>query len=142
MTTYTVINVTEHWGPKDPGEIDKGNVYEKNLQYSRTPIDLILFFQEAVQQTAIEYTQSGSLHGMQYFFESGKDLVTSRVIWIVIVFIAAIIGIVWSAQVTTNFLPMVLELTCRNMFILRLMMTGKIIQSWPLYTPLPSQYQR
>ena len=66
---------------------------------------------------------------MQYFFESGKDLLTSRVIWIVIVFIAAIIGIAWSAQVTTIFLPMVLELTCRNVFILRLMMTGKIIQS-------------
>ena len=49
--------------------------------------------------TTAEFTKSGSLHGMQYIFESGKGLVGSRVGWTAIVLMASIIGIVWSAQV-------------------------------------------
>ena len=52
-----------------------------------------------VVQTLTQYSNSSSLHGIQYVFEGGKNLLASRVIWIVIVLAAAAIGILLSIQV-------------------------------------------
>ena len=50
-------------------------------------------------ETLTQYSQSSSLHGIQYVFEGGKNLFMSRVLWIVIVLAAATIGILLSIQV-------------------------------------------
>ena len=52
-----------------------------------------------VVETLTQYSQSSSLHGIQYVFEGGKNLFMSRVLWIVIVLAAATIGILLSIQV-------------------------------------------
>ena len=59
-------------------------------------------FKESLRKTTIEYTQSGTLHGMQYIFESGKGLAGSRVAWTALVIVAGIMGVVWSAQVMSK----------------------------------------
>ena len=52
-----------------------------------------------VTQTTIEYSEACSLHGVQYIFESGKHLMASRILWLVLAIAAAILGIVWSVEV-------------------------------------------
>lgn len=52
-----------------------------------------------VTQTTIEYSEASSLHGVQYIFESGKDLSASRIFWLALAISAAILGIVWSVEV-------------------------------------------
>ena len=52
-----------------------------------------------MKDTTIEYTQACSLHGVQYIFESGRNLKASRVIWLGLAIAAAILGIVWSVEV-------------------------------------------
>ena len=54
---------------------------------------------DVVKTTTIEYSQSSSLHGIQYIFESGTNLFASRIIWMIIVVIFAVLGIVWSVEV-------------------------------------------
>ena len=54
---------------------------------------------DTVTKTAIEYTQVSSLHGIQYIFESGRNLSLSRGIWLVLSIAAAILGVVWSVEV-------------------------------------------
>ena len=56
--------------------------------------------QNKVVKTLTQYSLSSSLHGIQYVFESGKNLFASRFIWIVIVLAAATIGILLSIQVS------------------------------------------
>ena len=73
-------------------------MWPKGISYNNL-IQHITVLQETVKQTAVEFTQSGSLHGMQYIFESGKNLLSSRVIWTALVVIATVVGIVWSLQV-------------------------------------------
>ena len=53
-----------------------------------------------MKETAVEYTQSSSFHGVQYICEAGKGLFASKVIWAAIVFIAIIIGIILSCDVS------------------------------------------
>ena len=60
---------------------------------------------DTVTKTAIEYTQVSSLHGIQYIFESGRNLSLSRVIWLVLSIVAAILGIVWSVEVGWDYGP-------------------------------------
>ena len=52
-----------------------------------------------MKETAVEYTQASSFHGVQYICEAGKSLFASKVIWATIVFIAVIIGIILSIDV-------------------------------------------
>ena len=52
-----------------------------------------------MKDTMIEYTQASSLHGVQYIFESGRNLKASRVIWLGLAIAAAILGIVVSVEV-------------------------------------------
>ena len=54
---------------------------------------------DVVKTTTIEYSQSSSLHGIQYIFESGHNLFASRIIWMIVVVIFAVLGIVWSVEV-------------------------------------------
>ena len=62
---------------------------------------LILFLQkDIVTQTTIEYSQACSLHGVQYIFESGEKLAVSRIIWLALSISAAVLGIVWSVEVS------------------------------------------
>ena len=51
-------------------------------------------------QTTVEYTQSSSVHGVQYIFESGKNLAVSRILWVLFVIAAAGAGIFWSIEVS------------------------------------------
>ena len=52
-----------------------------------------------VTQTTIEYSEASSLHGIQYIFERGKNLLASRIVWLMLAVAAAILGIVWSVEV-------------------------------------------
>ena len=52
-----------------------------------------------MEKTTVEYSQSSSVHGIQYILEGGKNLALSRVIWLVLVVAAAGLGIGWSAEV-------------------------------------------
>ena len=56
-----------------------------------------------VAETTIEYSQASSLHGVQYIFESGKNLSASRIFWLALAVAAAILGIVWSVEVGWDF---------------------------------------
>ena len=53
-----------------------------------------------VTQTTVEYSEASSLHGVQYIFESGKGLSGSRIFWLGLAIAAAILGIVWSVEVS------------------------------------------
>ena len=53
-----------------------------------------------MKQTTIEYTMSSSLHGMQYIFEIGKNLLASKILWIAIVCAAITTGIILSVDVS------------------------------------------
>ena len=59
---------------------------------------------DIVTQTTIEYSQASSLHGIQYIFESGGNLVASRVIWLALSIAVATLGIVWSVEVGLSLL--------------------------------------
>ena len=59
-----------------------------------------LSLKESVKETSVEYTQACSFHGVQYIGEAGKGLFSSKVIWSLIVFIAIIIGIILSIDVS------------------------------------------
>ena len=50
-------------------------------------------------QTAFEYSQIGTLHGVRYIFESGRNLSASKIIWMVFVLSAAVSGIIMSVVV-------------------------------------------
>ena len=52
-----------------------------------------------MKETAVEYTQASSFHGVQYIGEAGKSLFASKAIWAAIVFIAIIIGAILSIDV-------------------------------------------
>ena len=52
-----------------------------------------------IKTTTAEYSQASSIHGLQYIVENGKGLFASKIIWTLIVFFAAILGIIWSVQV-------------------------------------------
>ena len=49
-------------------------------------------FTDTVARTATEYSRASSLHGIQYIFESQKNLLGSRLLWLVIVISSAAIG--------------------------------------------------
>ena len=55
---------------------------------------------DIVTQTTIEYSEACSLHGVQYIFESGKNLSGSRIFWLALSIAAAILGIIWSVEVS------------------------------------------
>ena len=55
-----------------------------------------------VTQTTIEYSQACSLHGVQYIFESGEKLAISRIIWLALSIAFAVLGIVWSVEVSSS----------------------------------------
>ena len=82
---------------REAKEISEGNILTNPLfcEVAEPQIN----FKESLRKTTVEYTQSGSLHGMQYIFESGKGLMGSRVAWTALVLAAGIMGVVWSAQV-------------------------------------------
>ena len=52
-----------------------------------------------MEKTTLEYSQSSSVHGIQYIFESGKNLALSRILWLMFVIAAAGLGIHWSKEV-------------------------------------------
>ena len=53
---------------------------------------------ETVETTTIQYSQASSVHGIQYIFEAGENLLISKVIWIIFVIAAAAVGISWSVE--------------------------------------------
>ena len=53
-------------------------------------------------KTVLEYSVTGTLHGIRYIFESGRNLSASKMIWTVFVFFAAAAGIVLSIQVQAD----------------------------------------
>ena len=54
---------------------------------------------ESAKETALEYTQASSFHGVQYIGEAGKGLSASKMLWAAIVFIAIIFGTIMSIDV-------------------------------------------
>ena len=55
---------------------------------------------DIVTQTTIEYSEACSLHGVQYIFESGKNLSGSTIFWLALSIAAAFLGIIWSVEVS------------------------------------------
>ena len=51
-------------------------------------------------RTVFEYSMTGTLHGIRYIFESGRNLSVSKMIWTVFVISAAAAGIILSIRVT------------------------------------------
>ena len=83
-------------------------------------------WKDVVKTTTIEYSQSSSVHGIQYFFESGTNLKPSRILWMIIVIIFAILGIVWSVELRRQ--SMTQKLTnLTNFTYHRPMWNGRII---------------
>ena len=84
---------------------------EKNIIESRQVANFIQVFRDKIYnrinsclkailtKTTTEYSQSSSLHGIQYIFESGGGLLLSRVLWLILSVAAAILGVVWSVEV-------------------------------------------
>ena len=56
----------------------------------------IVLKKAVVSKTTVEYSAVSSLHGLQYIFESGKNLSISKVLWLLVVIAAAGLGIIWS----------------------------------------------
>ena len=54
---------------------------------------------DTMEKTTLEYSQSSSVHGIQYIFESGKNLAFSRILWLAFVIAAFGLGIHWSKEV-------------------------------------------
>ena len=54
-------------------------------------------------RTVFEYSMTGTLHGIRYIFESGRNLSVSKMIWTVFVISAAAAGIILSIRVTYLF---------------------------------------
>ena len=52
----------------------------------------------ALKTTALDYGQASSIHGIGYILESGKNLLSSRVIWVLVVSMASLMGILWSVE--------------------------------------------
>ena len=46
----------------------------------------------------MDYGQASSIHGIGYILESGKNLLSSRVIWVLVVGMASLMGILWSVE--------------------------------------------
>ena len=77
------------------------NIEIKKIRY----LTETYIWQDVVTDTTAEYSQSSSVHGIQYIFEGGTNLLASRIIWIIIVLIFAILGIVWSVEVSGKHIP-------------------------------------
>ena len=82
-------------------------------------------WEDVVKTTSIEYSQSSSVHGIQYFFESGTNLHPSRILWMIIVFIFAILGVVWSVEVSKKNINDVMQLALNKLYC-RHMWSGRI----------------
>ena len=54
--------------------------------------------QATVVRTTVEYSAASTLHGLQYIFESGKNLSISKVLWLLVVLGATGFGIIWSYE--------------------------------------------
>ena len=54
--------------------------------------------QAAAIKTTVEFSAASTLHGLQYIFESGKNLSLSKVIWLLVVVGAIGFGIIWSYE--------------------------------------------
>ena len=54
--------------------------------------------QAVVSKTMVEYSGVSSLHGLQYIFESGRNLSISKVLWLLVVIAAAGQGMIWSNE--------------------------------------------
>ena len=54
--------------------------------------------QATVVRTTVEYSAVSTLHGLQYIFESGKNLSISKVLWLLVVLGATGFGIIWSYE--------------------------------------------
>ena len=57
---------------------------------------------DAASQTAAEYGEASSLHGIQYIFERGQSLFVSRLFWLLVVLSAIVVGVFWSVEVSVN----------------------------------------
>ena len=58
----------------------------------------LLLKKAVASKTTVEYSAVSSLHGLQYIFESGKNLSISKALWLLVVIGAAGLGIIWSIQ--------------------------------------------
>ena len=54
---------------------------------------------KAASQTATDYGEASTIHGFRYILERGNGLVVSRIIWLVVVIAATVVGIFWSVEV-------------------------------------------
>ena len=78
----------------------------KSLRVRLTAHVIMFFFvitfgfytQAAAIKTTVEFSAASTLHGLQYIFESGKNLSLSKVIWLLVVLGATGFGIIWSYQ--------------------------------------------
>ena len=60
---------------------------------------------DALKTTALDYGRTSSLHGINYIFESGRDLSSSRLIWVLVVLMASLTGIIWSVEASGSQRP-------------------------------------
>ena len=51
-----------------------------------------------MSKTTVEYSGVSTLHGIHYIFESGRKLYISKVIWLLVVLVAAGLGVIWSIE--------------------------------------------
>ena len=84
-----------------------------------------MFLKDIMIKTTIEYSQASSLHGIQYIFESGGNLMLSRVIWMVLAIAAAVLGIVWSIDVGSYMTFITKIFHPKASFLQRPMLNGK-----------------
>ena len=63
---------------------------------------LIFDKQDIVTKTVVEYSGMSSLHGLQYIFESGRNLYISKVIWFLVVVACTGFGIMWSLEASLS----------------------------------------
>ena len=60
---------------------------------------------DAASQTAKEYGEASSLHGIQYIFERGQSLLLSRLFWLLVVIAGVCVGVFWSVEVSVTARP-------------------------------------
>ena len=62
-------------------------------------ISKLSYIKDTLAKTISEYTQATSLHGVPYIMEGGKNLVTSRLFWLLTVTVAAVVGMCGCVEV-------------------------------------------
>ena len=61
--------------------------------------------QATVVRTTVEYSAVSTLHGLQYIFESGRNLYISKAVWSLLVMACTVWGILWTLEASLSWFP-------------------------------------